>query len=464
MRATRRFAEHEPDLAGARALVLGLGKSGQAAARLLAARGAAVTAADQRPDGELAEVRAELEGAAIAVHSGGHPASLAGEADLVVTSPGIPADVPVLAAARAGGVPVWAEVELAFRFLRGRILGITGSNGKSTTTAMAEAALRAAGIPGGCGGNLGTPLTSLLPLDAPDAVHAVELSSFQLEGISTFRAAVAVMVNLSPDHLDRHGSLRAYASAKARLLETQEAEDAAVLNADDPESRRFEGSVRGRAFRFSAERAVDRGACLEAGSLVLRGVPGLPEVAPLLAARDLPVPGEHNVANALAAGLACALSGAPPAAIAAGLSGFRALPHRLQRVATLGDVAYYDDSKATNLDATVRAVGSFPEASVHLILGGKDKGADWTALAPLARRHVRRILLVGEAAPVIRRALQGVVPLVDCGTVAEAVRTGSTGARPGEVVLLAPGCASFDQYRNFEERGDDFARAVAALA
>jgi UDP-N-acetylmuramoylalanine--D-glutamate ligase len=460
----RTFAAHEPDLGDARVLLLGLGKSGIAAARLLAQHGARVRAADRRQAPELSAAETALAGTGVEILPGGHPAQLAESADLVVTSPGVPADTPVLAAARAAGVPVWAEVELAFRFLRGRVIGITGSNGKSTTTAMTGAVLRAAGVPGGTGGNLGTPLASLLSEDREGAVHAVELSSFQLEWIEEFRASVAVVVNFSPDHLDRHGSLGAYAAAKARLLETQSAEDAAVLNADDAGSCRFESFVRGRAYRFSTRGRVERGASLEGGMLVLRGTPGLEGESPLLPAASLPVPGEHNVANALAAALACALVGVPGEAIARGLAGFQALPHRLQRVGSVRGIDYYDDSKATNLDATARALASFPPSSVHLILGGKDKGADWSSLAPLAGRQALQILLVGEAAAVIRRALAGVVPLKDCGTVQAAVRCAAEAARPSEVVLLAPGCASFDQYRNFEERGDDFARAVAGLA
>ncbi|HET9298825.1 MAG TPA: UDP-N-acetylmuramoyl-L-alanine--D-glutamate ligase [Candidatus Polarisedimenticolaceae bacterium] len=457
MTAPRTFARHAPDLGDVRVLVVGLGKSGIAAARLLAARGALVQAADRRPAAELASAEQALAGSGVEVVPGGHPATLAEGAELVVTSPGVPADTPVLAAARAAGIPVWSEVELAFRFLRGRVVGITGSNGKSTTTSMIGTILRTAGLPGGTGGNLGTPLSTLLAEDGPDAVHAVELSSFQLEWVEAFRARVGVVVNFSPDHLDRHGSLEAYATAKARLLDRQEPGDAAVLNADDPESRRFESHVRGQLFTFSTRGPVPGGAGIEDGMLVVRGIPLLP-------AASLPVPGEHNVANALAAGLACDLAGVAGESIARGLAMFRALPHRLQKVGSVRGVDYYDDSKATNLDATARALASFPPRSVHLILGGKDKGGNWTSLASLARRHARRILLVGEAAPVIRRALEGVVPLEDCGTVQAAVRTAAQTAGPGEIVLLAPGCASFDQYRNFEERGDDFARAVTALA
>lgn len=459
----RAFATRKPDLADLRVLVVGLGRSGLAASRLAASLGARVTAADRRTEAELAGALAALRGTGVTVIAGGHPSQLARESDLVVVSPGVPWDVPLLEAARSLGVPVWGEVELASRFIEGRIIGISGSNGKSTVTSMTGTILRQAGLPGGAGGNLGTPLTELLEVDGPDAVHAVEVSSFQLESMETFRPVVAVIVNLSPDHLDRHATLEAYARAKSRLLEAQGPEDDAVLNADDPGSRGFHGAVRGRLHLFSTKAVLENGAFVRDGRLVLQ-TPGREEE--LLEARDLPVPGEHNVANALAAALGCRLVGCAPEAIAQGLRAYRALPHRLQHVATVSGVAYFDDSKATNLDATARAVASFPGGTIHLVLGGKDKGGDWEALVPLLERQARRVLLVGQAAPVIRRALQGMqgrVALEDCGTVPAAVRAGAREARPGDVVLLAPGCASFDQYRNFEERGLDFRRAVKAL-
>ena len=355
---------------------------------------------------------------------------------------------------------MWSEIELAARFLNCPILAVTGTNGKSTTTSMAGAILRAAGVPGGTGGNLGTPFAELLEHDGEDAVHAVELSSFQLESLDLFRADVAIVLNLSPDHLDRYGAYEDYAKAKARLLETQADEGHAILNADDPESSRFDGSVRGRLLRFSTRTEVPEGAFLRRGCMVARLAGREEEILP---AEDLPVPGEHNVANALAAALGGLLAGCPPEAIARGLRAFRALPHRLELVGRLDDVAFYDDSKATNLDAAARAVASFRPGTVLVILGGKDKGGDWPSLAPLLRAHARAALLVGRAAPGIRSALEGAVPLADCGTVGAAVREAYERARPGDVVLLAPGCASFDQYRNFEERGDDFRRAVESL-
>lgn len=454
------LSRKEPRLAALRVVVVGLGRSGLAATRLLASKGAAVLVADRRDEADLAGAPAAARLAGAALRLGGHPPELASRADLIVCSPGVPAEEPLLAAARRLGIPVWGEVELAFRFCHGHIVGVTGSNGKSTTTAMIGKILRTCGVPGGTGGNLGTPFTELLAEDGADAVHALELSSFQLETIDLFRAEVAVVLNLSPDHLDRYPSYDAYASAKARLLETQGVMGHAILNADDPESARFAGSVRGRLVRFSTRAELERGAFLHRGRIVVRTEDGEEEILP---ASDLPVPGEHNVANALAAALACRIVGCSAAAIARGLRSFRALPHRLQHVGTLDGVSFYDDSKATNLDAAARALASFPPSTVLLILGGKDKGADWPSLAPLVRRHARLVLLVGQAASRIRAGLDGAAPFVDCGTVGAAVREGFRLARPGDVVLLAPGCASFDQYRNFEERGDDFRRAVESL-
>ncbi len=455
------LAAHEPDLDGIRVLVVGAGKSGRAAATLAAGRGARVRVADLRGPSEAGAEVLALAGSGIALSLGGHPPELAADADLVILSPGVPGDVAVVAAARERGVPVWGEVELAARFCRGSIVGITGSNGKSTTTSMIGAVLRGAGIPGGTGGNLDVPLADLLSLDRPGAWHAVELSSFQLETIDRFRAAIAVVVNLSPDHLDRYPSYRDYARAKARLLETQDTADAAILNADDPESRFFDPFVRGRELRFSTRDEVPRGAFVRDGRIVLRTEHGEDDVA---AVDEIPVPGEHNVANALAAALACRLVGCSPGAIARGLRGYRALPHRLAHLATVAGVKFYDDSKATNLDSAARAVRSFPPGTIHLVLGGKDKGGDWAAFRDVVRGRVARVLLVGKAAPAIRAGLGDTVPLEDCGTVERAVAAGFAGAAPGDVVLLSPGCASFDQYRNFEERGRDFARAVAALA
>lgn len=455
------LAAKDPDLGGLRVLVLGLGRSGLAATKLAARAGALVAVADARPASALGPAVAAARATGATVHVEGHPPELLDGIDLVVLSPGVPLDVEILLAARARGVPVWGEVELAARFCHGRIVGITGSNGKSTVTSMIGTILRRAGIPGGTGGNLATPFSDLLALDGPSAVHAVELSSFQLETVDALSPDVAVILNLSPDHLDRYPSFEAYADAKARLFEVQRQDAAAVLNADDAPSRRFERSRRGKPFHFSTRREVARGAFLRKDELVLRLDAGADKL--VLRTDELTLPGEHNVANALAAALCSALVDCPVEAIASGLRAYVPLPHRLELVRSVRGVRFFNDSKATNPDAAARALGAFPAASVHLILGGKDKGADWGPVAQILAHHARRVLLVGQATELLRERLAGLVPLIECGTVARAVEVAAGTARSGEIVLLAPGCASFDQYRNFEERGEEFRRLVQAL-
>lgn len=451
------LARRDPDLEGLRVLVLGLGRSGLAAARLARARGARVVVADRRPESELHDLPTRVRELGGEVRGGGHPPEMADEADLIVVSPGVPTDIPLLGAARENAIPVWGEIELAARFCTGRVIGITGSNGKSTVTSMTGAILREAGIPGGTGGNLATPFTDLLVDDGPEAVHAVELSSFQLETVETLQPSAATILNLSPDHLDRYPDYDTYAKAKARLLELQRSDEYALLNADDADSRRFHSAARGKLHLFSTRGEVDRGAFLRDNRLVLRTEGG---EQTLLDATELTVRGEHNVANALAAALLGRLVGCSAEAIERALRNYRALPHRLEHVAEVNGAGYYNDSKATNPASAARALGSFPPGSVHLILGGIDKGADWTELIELVRVHARRVLLVGESSDALRNKLAETVPLIDCETIACAVSTGFDGASPGEVVLLSPGCASFDQYRNFEERGDDFRRNV----
>lgn len=458
----RPLAERDPDLRGRSVLVVGLGVSGLAAARLACAKGARVTVNDSKPEPALGAAAREARALGAEVVAGGHPSELALRADLIVLSPGVRPDLDLLREARQAAVPIWGEVELGARFCRGRVVAITGSNGKSTVTSMIGTILRGAGVAGGTGGNLATPFCEMLQQqDGADAIHALELSSFQLETLSSLRPDVAAVLNLSPDHLDRYGSFEEYARAKQRLLALQQAGAHTILNADDAPSRRLDPHVRGRLALFSTHSEPRRGAYLEHGSLVLRTELGEEK---LLRADELTVPGEHNVGNALAAALAARLSGCPLQAIAAGLRSYRALPHRLERVGSLAGVDFFNDSKATNPASAARALLSFAPGTVHLILGGRDKGADWDELLALLPRHARRVLLVGEHAGALKRRLNGASGALECGTVSQAVAEAYRGARPGEVVLLAPGCASFDQYRNFEERGEDFRRAFRSLA
>jgi len=453
------IAHHVPELEGRCVLVLGAGRSGLAAAALTRRHGANVVVADLRSAEQLAAEERRLHQIGASLHAGGNPASLAADCDLVIVSPGVPLQIELLDAVRRRGVAIWGEVELAARFCRGRVVGITGSNGKSTVTSMLGAILRGAGIPGGTGGNLDTPFCELLDSDSADAVHAVELSSFQIDSLDAMRPNVAVLLNISPDHLDRYGSYEEYARAKVRLFDLQDVGDVAIVNADDPECARFVQGTRAQLNEFSTRREVDNGAFLRRGRLIVRTARG---EADILGVEELPVPGVHNQANALAAALAAYRVGCTPEAIAGGLRGFRPLAHRLEHVGDIGGVSFYNDSKATNPASTLCALDAFPVGTVHLILGGRDKGADWSELAGRLCSDVRQLLLIGEAAPRLEQILPDVT-CVQCGDIETALRTGFDDADTGHVVLLSPGCASFDQYRSFEARGDDFRRCVALL-
>jgi UDP-N-acetylmuramoylalanine--D-glutamate ligase len=459
--ARRELSLRDPDLGGLRVLVVGLGNSGLAAARLVRDRGGDVRVTDAKAEPEIADAVRAARDLGADVRVGGHPPELAEAADLVVVSPGVPVGIDLLRRARELELPVWGEIELAARFCRGRVIGITGSNGKSTVTSMVGTILRGAGIEGGTGGNLATPFCELLEQDSPQACHSIELSSFQLETVESLKADVAIVLNLSPDHLDRYDSFEAYGRAKARLFELQEPGAHAVLNADDPSGERFRDAIRGRLNLFATRDEVERGAFLREGRLILRTEHGDDD---LMSAAELPVPGLHNTANALAAALACRLVGCSAESIVEGLRAYRALPHRLERVGEIRGVVFYNDSKATNPASTACALESFEPGRVWLILGGRDKDADWSPLVPLVRRYARQLLLVGEAAVDLEVKFAGAAPIEHCGSVTRAAVCALESAGAGDVVLLSPGCASFDQYRNFEDRGEDFRIAVGALA
>jgi UDP-N-acetylmuramoylalanine--D-glutamate ligase len=435
-----------------RALVVGLGVSGVAAATLLAGQGWRVTVNDRLAASDLAAQLARLPGG-VAAELGGHPVELLQGVALVVASPGVPWDLPLLAEARRRGLEVIAEVELASRALAGvPIAGVTGSNGKTTVTSLLGEILRAAGRQVGVGGNIGTAASELALAGGWDAV-VLELSSFQLEGCTTLRPRVAALLNVSPDHLDRHPSMDAYLGAKARIFAHQRPEDFAVLNADDPALAAVR--VPSRAARFSL---VDRAAHahLAGGALVLDGEPLLPRA-------ELPLLGNHNVANALAAALASSRLGVPRDAIANALRRATPLPHRHQVVAEARGVRWVDDSKGTNVGATAAGLAGYPPGSVHLILGGLGKGQEFRELRAATEGRLVAAYLIGEAAPEIAAALAGLAPLEMCGTLEEAVRRAAARARSGDVVLLSPACASFDQFRNYAHRGEEFARLARAV-
>ncbi len=454
------LAARDPRLEGLRVLVIGLGRSGLAAARLAAARGARVTLTDARSAEALGRRAVEANELGVELHLDGTPPALAENADLIVLSPGVPPQTALVRRARRIGLPVWGEIELAARFCKSRVVAVTGSNGKSTVTTMIAEMIEPTGSLAGVGGNLDTPFAELLGEDDPSSIYVLELSSFQLETTESLNPEVAVILNLSPDHLDRYDSFDAYARAKARLLELQSPAAYTILNADDSDSRRFDESARGKLHKFSTRTEVDRGAFLVGSSLVLRTKHG---EETLLDRSEMTLPGDHNVANALAASLAARLAGCPAETIAESLRAYRALPHRLEYVATVDGVKYFNDSKGTNPASTARALTSFEPGKVHLILGGKDKGSDWSSLVPLIRARARRVLLVGQCRRQLASLLEGKIPLLDCETVPAAVAAAPLGAAAGDVVLLSPGCASFDQYSNFEERGDDFRRSVGLL-
>ncbi len=446
------------ELRGKRLLVVGLERTGLAVARFCLAHGARVAASELRAEEQVAGAAAELRALGVPLEFGGHRAETFLAHDLIVPSPGVPWQLAPLEAARARGIPVWSEIELAGRFLDGCLVAITGSNGKTTATALTGHILEAARLPVVVGGNIGTPLISLVEASTPATIAVTEVSSFQLEAIERFRPRIAVLLNLTPDHLDRHLTFEDYARAKTRIFENQREGDFALLNADDPEAAR-RAPAGPEVLWFSRKKRVAAGACLRDGQIVFRRDG---EEARFAARSDIPLRGEHNVENVLAAAAAAWLAGAPADAIGSGIRSFPGIEHRLEFVAEIRGVNFYNDSKATNVDAALKALDAFP-GGLFVILGGKDKGGDYAPLrAPLARR-ARLVLLVGAAAEKIAGALEGAVPLERAGTLDCAVRRAFEQAAPGDTVLLAPACASFDQFENFEHRGRVFKQLVHAL-
>jgi len=446
------------ELKGKKVLVVGLGKSGLAAALFLRRRGAQVTVSDIRSAESLAKEIPALLDEGIMVEAGGHGLLTFRRQDLIVVSPGVPLDTPELVQARNFGRPVIGELELAARFLKGKILAITGSNGKTTTTALAGEILRESGLPALVAGNIGVPVVGLIDESSENTWSVLEVSSFQLESTEKFHPRIAIILNITPDHLDRHGTFENYALAKERIFAAQDAGDFAVLNADNP--RTAEAAARSHApvFWFSAKHSVAQGAWAENGNVVYRSAPGA-AMETILPLAKIPLKGEHNVENVLAAVCAARLAGVAPGVVALAIEKFKAVEHRLEYVDTINGVEYYNDSKATNVDATEKAVAAFP-GRIHLILGGKDKGAPYTPLAALLRDRVRAIYTIGAAAAIIESQLRGVVPIRSCETLANAVDAAAKAARPGDVVLLAPACSSYDQFENYEQRGRVFKQLV----
>ncbi len=448
------------DLNNKRVLVVGLGKSGVASALFLKAHGARVSVSDAKPQDELKDEIPILLDHGIAVETGGHGERTFQGQDLIVVSPGVPVDAPPLVQARSLGEKVIGEIELAAQFFPGSIIAITGSNGKTTTTTLAGEIVAAGGFPTVVGGNIGTPAISLVEGARSDTVAVLEVSSFQLETIQTFRPHIAVILNITPDHLDRHRTFEAYAAAKARIFENQKTDDFTVLNADDRTCAELAGKTRAQIVWFSRKKEVKQGAYVHDGRILFRDAKGQREI---MLTSEIPLKGAHNVENVLAAVCAGVLMGVSADRIRKVVAEFRAVEHRLEHVATIRGVEYYNDSKATNVDATIKALESFP-ANIHLILGGKDKGSDYTVLNDLLRARAKRVYTIGAAAAKIESQIKGTTEILHAETLENALKRASDAAQPGDIVLLAPACASFDQFHNYEHRGRVFKEVVASLA
>ncbi len=444
---------------GKHVLVVGLGRTGLAASQFLKKKGAHVTVSDSRPPAYFQKLIGGLVSSNIGLEMGQHDESIFCRQDLIVISPGVDPRLPVLEAARRCNIPVVSEIEIASWFLSGRIVGITGSNGKTTTTSLLSKILSASNFSVQAGGNFGTPLISQLESSSEKTLSVVELSSFQLEIIKQFRPHLAVLLNLTEDHLDRHGSFEQYVAAKGNIFHNQQPEDCAVLNADEPLVMKFAKKLRSRPILFSRGKELAEGVFVENKEVIYR-IGNLERV--IISLEDIPLLGAHNLENVLAAIAAAASIGADLKVIPKVVADFKGIEHRLEFVRELGGVKFYNDSKATNVDAAAKSIGAF-DGGVLLILGGKEKGGGFTSLRKHIKEKVKSIFLVGSAADRISEEILGVTNIVQCGEVPNAVRLAFKEAKPGDTVLLAPACASFDQFENFEHRGRVFKETVLKL-
>ncbi len=451
------------ELKGKKVLVVGLGKSGHAAALFLRRQGAQVTVSDIRSAEALAKELPALLEEGIAVETGGHGLLTFRRQDLIVVSPGVPLTTPELQQVRKLGLPITGEVELAAQFLKTKILAITGSNGKTTTTTLCGEILKAAGLTTQVGGNIGIPVIELVDAaenTSADAWSVLEISSFQLETTELFRPKIAVILNITPDHLDRHGTYEDYALVKERIFGAQTAEDFLVLNGDDARVQQAASRAKAQVYWFSRTKLVRQGAAVLQGSIVFRADEHS-SFEPILPVSAIPLKGDHNVENVLAAVCAARLAGVSGEVIAKAVRAFHAVEHRLEFVAEIAGVQYFNDSKATNVDATMKAVAAFP-GGIHLILGGKDKNSDYTELKPLLEQRVKAVYTIGAAAEKIEREIVGATEVISSKTLASALAAAASAAQPDEVILLAPACASFDQFESYEHRGRVFKELVQA--
>jgi UDP-N-acetylmuramoylalanine--D-glutamate ligase len=446
------------ELRDKKVLIVGFERTGEALLGFLPGGGARVLVTEKKPEAELELRIGPWRQRGIAFETGGHRMESFLGADLIIPSPGVP-PLPEIKAALEKGIPVLSEIELAGRFLKGRIAAVTGSNGKSTTATLTHKILKEAGLRARLAGNIGTPLISFVEKSRPDDIYVTEISSFQLEYTELFKADVAAFLNISQNHLDWHKTFESYFEAKKKLFLRLEASGAAVLNRDDPMVWGLAGRLAAPVYAFSRKRRPVRGAFLDGAWLVLRD--GGTEK--LIRTSRIPLPGSHNQENVMAAALIGHFFGVPAESARRSILSFRALEHRLEDVLTVRGVRFVNDSKATTVDATLKALRSF-DRKIVLILGGRDKGADFSLLRRTVRAKVRSVLLIGEAAGKIEAALRGTVALERAASYPEAVRKAFERAVSGDVVLLAPACTSWDMFRNFEERGRTFKKEVRKLA
>jgi UDP-N-acetylmuramoylalanine--D-glutamate ligase len=440
-------------------LVVGVGVTGLAAARFLKTRGACVTVTDIASKAELGDVVTEIKAMGIRLEFGDHRTKTFTEADLIVLSPGVSDSLPSLQGARDKGIPILGEVELASRFIREPIIAVTGTNGKTTTTTLLGEMLKASGFTVFVGGNIGTPLIRYVEKGEKAQMIVAEVSSFQLDTIETFRPKIGVLLNITEDHLDRYADFKEYANAKGRIFDNQKTTDTAVLNGADADVMRISKNVRSRKWFFNAPSMIQAGATIDANRIVCH----------VGTRQDLHIEramvkiwGHHNAENVAAASLATLAAEGNMGGIQTAIKRFRGLPHRMEYVATKHRIRFFNDSKATNIDAVKKALCAFKEP-VILIMGGRDKGGNFKALKTHIQRHVKKLVLMGEAASTIEAVLGNVTHTKTVATMHRAILTAREAASPGEVVLLSPGCTSFDQYGNYEERGEDFCNIVHSL-
>jgi UDP-N-acetylmuramoylalanine--D-glutamate ligase len=451
------------EVSGKKVLIIGAARSGIACARFLAERGAIVALNDRKPIEEWSLEAIALKSEGVGLMPGDVPMWLLDQVELVVMSPGVPSKIIPARYADRAGAEVIGEVELAFRFLRGRIVAITGSNGKTTTTTLVGEILKDAGLPVQVGGNIGTPLISMVETSSDDGWTVAELSSFQLETIVDFHPSVALCLNVTPNHMDRYETLMDYAAAKHRIFRNQTAGDVAILNADDEIVSSWSRGLRAHVVSFSARHELEEGLFLRQGREFVSRTSAGERV--LMMRDDLQLRGLHNAENVLAAlatGLSC---GASPDSMRETIKRFKPVEHRLEFVDEIGGVKFYNDSKATSVDATLKALEAFAEGKgkVVLILGGRGKQAPYAPLAPLVRSHVRQLILIGEDADTIERELKTEAAIERASDMGDAVRRAHEAAEAGDIVLLAPACASFDMFRSFEHRGQVFKEAVREI-